>query len=662
MRARSTAVATVITTFALLATTGSAATSSTPEHDVENALKEGSYTFCSRPPFLPTPSALALCPLARETPGCEAFVAVCDRAKEEKKPEKNDTFSFLGKLRDLVRAFAVVGFWLLVAGVVVIVALPIVQAILRARRDRAVADDATPDAAPAEAQITLAVEPDTSSADALLQRANDTARGGDGERALGLYLAAALRALDQRGAVRIAKDRTNGEYVRGCKDPAARTPLREIVVEVDRVQFGGAVVTPDAVARAASRATALVRNAALAALIVGMAFLAGCGGPKASRASGTDPAGDELVMDLLRRQGAQATRLTSALASLPLPKADDKTQVVVLDMTRIEIEEEAAEHLVAWTEAGGVLVLLGHPSAWPEKLKVKSLTAESNDVVVDDSNANDDDGVENKNENKNENDDQPDSETSHETRPRKPAPSIAARVALPQALEVPGDGHPVARFKGTERAYAYTQRHGTGMVLGVATPDLFTNIGVARPGNATAVVTLLGWLDARDFRFAREEDGISPPSNPIAGLHRAGLGLGLWHALAAVAVLFIGVGIRMTRPMPIPPPARRAFAEHVEATGAFYARTRAARHALAVYARYADELLRARMPRGASDVAAFLSARTGRDAAACAAVWDRAMAARDATSGVPLGAGEANDLLLLKELRALVVAATSRES
>ena len=72
---------------------------------------------------------------------------------------------------------------------------------------------------------------------------------GDNATALQLYLAASLRALSSRGALRIAADRTNGEYVRGCSDALAKPALRDIVREVDRVQFGGEAAGPTGVAQ-----------------------------------------------------------------------------------------------------------------------------------------------------------------------------------------------------------------------------------------------------------------------------------------------------------------------------------------------------------------------------------------------------------------------------
>ena len=73
---------------------------------------------------------------------------------------------------------------------------------------------------------------------------------------------------------------------------------------------------------------------------------------------------------------------------------------------------------------------------------------------------------------------------------------------------------------------------------------------------------------------------------------KAGLGLGLGHALFATLLLFIAVGARRTRALPAQVVERRAFVEHVEATGALWARTKLAAHALRSYGRWIEEQLR----------------------------------------------------------------------
>jgi hypothetical protein len=188
----------------------------------------------------------------------------------------------------------------------------------------------------------------------------------------------------------------------------------------------------------------------------------------------------------------------------------------------------------------------------------------------------------------------------------------------------------------------------------MAGDELLTNAGLARPGNAAAMVAILSNADRLELRIADPEDGVSPPSTPIAALLRAGLGTGLVHALLAVGVLFLAAGTRLARPRPLLPPRRRAFAEHVEAVGALYARTRNAPHALAAYARFADDRLRARMPRGSGDVAAFLASRARLPLDACQRLWARAVQAK--AGAPPLG----DELAVLRDLSAATTAAMAQ--
>jgi hypothetical protein len=84
----------------------------------------------------------------------------------------------------------------------------------------------------------------------------------------------------------------------------------------------------------------------------------------------------------------------------------------------------------------------------------------------------------------------------------------------------------------------------------------------------------------------------------------------------------------------------------VKATGALYARAHATGHALFTYARYADQQLRARAPRGTGP-ALFLAQRAEADPNDTAELYARAMSAR--ADDAPTG----DDLLVLRRLSAL---------
>ncbi len=313
---------------------------------------------------------------------------------------------------------------------------------------------------------------------------------------------------------------------------------------------------------------------------------------------------------------------------------------MVVDLQRTALDDDTRDHLVEWVDEGGVLVLVGSPYAWPKafgattavstspyKLTVKRLLARSPAARRDD----DEDGGAGR--------------ASHLR-----AHDRARRGRSGTALGFSVATDRVAWFDD-ELTYAAVLSHGKGFVLGIADDELMTNVGLARPGNAAAMVSIFSNTDRLEVRLADPEDGVAPPSTPIGALLRAGLGMGLAHALLATLVLFFAVGLRLARPKPAPPPRRRAFTEHVEAVGSLYARTRNAPHALTSFARFADERLRARMPRGMADVAAFLASRANMPLDGCQRLWARAVQAK--AGAPPLG----DELTVLRELSAVYAAA-----
>lgn len=675
-RLRARVVATAFTLLTLAPTAAWAATEhvglADPERaplDAEGAMRDGKVSFCKNPPEKLSARARRLCPAAGEIPGCEAFAKACAAPAPPATPGgASSPRRSSPELRapSALGAAAQVLVWLLVAAAIVAIAIPVIRAILKARADKKVADAPSPKAAAAAAEAPAPVVPATSDAELLLRAAEDHARRGDFASALQLYLAAALRALDKRGVVRLAKDRTNGEYVRGCRDDAAKAPLREIVREVDLVQFGGVPPTADAVGRAAQRAVALVRAAPAALLAIAL-LLAGCsggGGGARGPSAGRDPAGDELAMEVISRQGLKVSRLSGALASLPLPKAGAKAPAVIVDTDETKLDDDTAAHLLTWVEAGGALLLAGDPDAWPAELKAKELVSHARDekVAVKRPESEIPEAAPSRPTTRRParprrwDDDDDDDEPPPRVAPRPlSSPTLPAKVEIRRALDWKGpegtSPKALAWYDPSYAVYAATLDKGKGRIVGVASDELLTNAAVARGKNAAALVALVAATERDEVLFARPEDGIAPPSNPLSGMQRAGLGLGLWHALAAAVILFLAVGIRLARPRPAPPPTRRAFTEHVEATGALYARTGVASHALAAYAKFADERLRARMPRGMTDVPAFLAARTGANAATCERLWNRARGTR------PTDSPRGDELEVLKELSALTAQA-----
>lgn len=577
------------------------------EADVRAIRAKKGDAFCKKPVKPLPPRAVALCPLAKEIEGCEGFAAACAALEKHDTPKPPP--SWLVNLLRALGPIAKVLVWTLVVVLAVVIVVPLVRAFLKRRRDRKVEDAEPAKAIEAQAPETplddaLAI----SDAELLLRKASEHEARGELDRAVFAYLGAALRALDLRGAIRIARHRTNGEYVRSCNDAEAKPPLREIVRAVDDVQFGKRAPSSETVAKVKARAVALVRGVPLALLV--MVLSLGCGGLGGPPAPFADPGGDDLLVELLKRQGAKVAR-PGPLAAIPLPGSPSKDEtdddaseppVLVVDFARTPLDEETTDHLVRWVKRGGTLIAVSSPWEWPKAFAAKDAFATSPEITV----------------------------TTWDDEDER---TFSGKLAHPAVFRWDG-GFPLARTLDQETHVAMREL-GKGKVVGFASNDLFTNAGLARKGNAAAMIAILETLGSRDFRIARPEDGTAPPNNPFAALARAGLGLGLWHALIATILLFLAVGTRLVRATPTPPPRRRAFVEHVEATGALWARTRLAAHALAAYARWADERIRARMPRGAHDVPGFLAQRTGRDREACDEVWRRAQQAR--TDDAPRG-------------------------
>ncbi|MGZ5968037.1 MAG: DUF4350 domain-containing protein [Polyangiales bacterium] len=588
----------------LFASPASAATLH-PEHaerDVKKLMQSGDYAFCTDPPRQLPPRSIELCPLARETEGCEALAKACDDL--EMRPPKPPP-DWLVKVMRALGPLAQILVWLVLFAVIAAIVIPLVRAYLKRRRDAQISDPELDKKPEVETKGPLDDVLALSDAELILRRAEEAQKRGDLTHALDGYLAASLVALDHRGAIRIGRHVTNGEYVRQCSETAAKPGLREIVREFDGVKFGGRAPTQEAVARVASRAAVLVRGAAVAMLL----FLVACGGvsfkPKG------DPAGDDLLMEVLTKQGLTVGRPTTRLASLPMPKEGERAPAMVVDFTRTPLDEDTIAHLLRWVKKGGVLVMVGAPHDWPKPLAGEHRMTLSRDVLVGD--------------------------------------DYKAKVSIPAAFAWDG-GFKLAQT-GDGETFASTRDYGEGRVIGVAGPDLFTNVGMAHAGNAAVVISLFSAVDRDEVRIARPEDGTAAPSNPFAALARAGLGPAMIHALIAVGLLFLAVGVRLARATPTLPPRRRAFVEHVEATGAFWARAKVAPHALASYVRWADEHLRTKMPRGTSDVAAFLAMRSGTSPEEASRLWSRALEAR--TDETPKG----DELVTLKALSELVTKA-----
>ncbi len=603
------------------------------EAQVEEIRGGPGMDFCRAPRTPLSARALALCPMAEDATDCAGLKAACHAALHKKEQEKPSPIA--DSILHALGVLAHILVYLLVAAVLAAIAVPIVNALRKRRRDAALAEG-LPAAGPhTKTPEEVAPIEHVDDAEGALRRADAHFARGDLSRATSLYLAASLAALDQRGAIRIVKSRTNGEYARACSETESRPKLRGIANEVDRVEFGGEPPTVARVEKVAALAKAVVRALPVATLMLGLVALlgvAGCNSPQHPRFD--DPAGDQVFFELLKRQGFSPVPHGAPLASLR-PVADGEVSpILVVDLERVPVEAEAESAIEAWVASGGVLVLFGtdnHKLAQTFKFSSGSSSSKELDArltPLEPAAVGEDD------------DDEDDEQFAKRMTAARDRATVHHRGHIPRGGTVKVDGGYAIITIGQAEPYAVEAAHGKGTVVVVHDDDLTTNATLARKGNAAVVATLFTEIsaqptltgaanerrvrEARTVRLARPQDGTSPPSNPFSALSQAGLGRGMWHALAASLVLFLAYGVRHARAKPEAAPARRAFAEHVEATGAFYARSPHPAHALASFARFAEDRVRQALPRGTTDVPAFLAARSGRPLDECQALWERA--------------------------------------
>ena len=97
-----------------------------------------------------------------------------------------------------------------------------------------------------------------------------------------------------------------------------------------------------------------------------------------------DPSGPDVLMAMLKKEGASIERMPSSIVRLKLPTAQTRltTPALFIDVDRVPLSEEAQGHLVTWVEAGGTLVMVGSPSRWPAELKAKTEKTTSTTIEV----------------------------------------------------------------------------------------------------------------------------------------------------------------------------------------------------------------------------------------------------------------------------------------
>jgi len=423
----------------------------------------------------------------------------------------------------------------------------------------------------------------------LLARAREAARRGAFGPAIDDVHAALLRRLDGDGIIEIHASRTNGDYVRVLRRerPELAPEVRAIVTDVESVQFGAREPSAEVFARIHDRVVPLVTRAlTIAFTLLGLSSILSCDGlgrdardPDAFRGD-TSPSGTHAVFDLLSERGSaegvDVVHREEPLSRLPDPRSD--TLVLFSDFP---LEDGDLERLRAWVEEGGDLVFAGHRAlpAWAGAHFVPDATASAPGEVF------------------------------------YPAQAEFGKpmLVLPPGPVIRATDANVILVRGTD-AYATAQSVGLGTVVVLADDRLFTNIALTFEGNAAFLTTLLRSLNRRvELCDAFTALGARTAIDSLSRAHLFPI-LGQLLLVLALYVVWRGRAFGLLRDPDTS--RRRAFVEHVRALGLAHARAGASRHALGLYAGWAIERLRERLPRegrnGLSGLAEAIAARSGK--------------------------------------------------
>jgi hypothetical protein len=617
---------------ALVALSATGARAADPAREV---LDDGRYRFCHEKDYPLTPAEHAWCPLVGEkNETCPALPEACklppverrfdfgglgrgrggargstgkDQSEPGARPEMDDTrrrpsepilLPNLGGLAQVLMIALIVAF-------VAVVASALAKFFVRSKGEADAAPEEPKPAGETVAEAAAARGPVETDVDRLLARARAEAGRGDYARAIDDVYAALLRRLDGDGLIDIHPSRTNGDYVRALGErPDLKREVREVVRDVERVQFGDAPPSEPVFRAVLGRVLPLVGRAGAAILVcLALSTLTSCTTlDRATRHGSSEglhgdpsPSGTAALVELLGKVEIDARYRTGKLAAV-----SGKGTLVLLP--GVHVDEEIWAHLLRWVrEEGGHLVLAG--VAPPPSLGMRLAPGgEETAVTV---------------------------AFAHQ------ATYGSYKLRVPAGERLVGDASDEDDFIGLlllrgERSYAVRRAEGEGTIAVFADAQLFSNIALSVPVNASFVERLFQGTER--VEICDDWTGVGAQT-PFESIHKAQLTPVVAQLFALLLLLYWWRGRAFARLHDPPAEGRRAFADHARALGQAYARAKASRHVLGLYAVWALERLRERVHRsgrqGLVPLAEAIAARTGRSEAEVMAVLVEAHGARE---------------------------------
>lgn len=524
-------------------------------------------------------------------------------------------------------------FWGIILAGALLVAILIFRNSVTRRREDAPAEPDEPPTAAAPLLVDAPPEPAVRDVHALLEQARAAASAGDFTRAIHRAHAALLHRLDHDGKIRVAPSRTNGDHLRDlAADPALRAEVREIVRDVEQVQFGATIPDAGTYERVVQRVVPIAtRRADALAVLLAAASLLSCDPPAGGLPFDLSPSGAQAVIELGAAHGHDIRFRTAPLSDLvdaTFPQRNPRTLVLLHDAA---VDPALWPGLLAWAVGGNHLVLAGLPP--PPALDLSLVPGSSgHDLKV-----------------------------SYDlTATFGPLELLTPDGAV---LETEGEDRtrrPLLEYAdGSLYAVQFHRDWQPDNITVLADDRLFTNGGLMLRDNPELLIRLLADLGQTDVELVDALLGLGADS-PVDALRRARLTPIVLQIFALLALFWLWRGVRFGRPRDPPVASRRRFAEHVQALGAQYFRGRATRHALRLYAAWALERLRDRTTSsqpGLYALAQAIAARTGDDEHRVMQTLVEANTLRDEAppnSTRPDPAAAADDLRLMQALARLV--------
>lgn len=534
--------------------------------------------------------------------------------------------------------FAQVLLFLIVGAGAALIARAIAKHLSWSKKKDEEPEETEADATTAQAVAQERRGPVETDVERLLRRAQEAAHRGDFARAVEDAYAALLRRLDGAGLIDIHPSRTNGDYVRALRDrPELRASVRDIVRDVERVQFGAEPPSAGVFRAVFDRVVPIATRAVgVLALILAASVATSCGRSikSGSRAGDAGPYGTAALDELLEDKGRTVTHRAERLSNIE----DESTDKILVLLRGAELPDVTWRRIVEWTRQGGTLVVAG----------VRHLPDELRAEPTDD-----------------------DAEVTALERCgtyERSFTFLDLNVAAPQGTKLRTAVNESSWvLRRDDAPYAVEVDIGKGRAFVFAERALFTNIAFTVADNAAFTSRFLHDLGKKHIEIADVWTGAGAGS-PLEAMDRANLTPLILQLLALALLFLIWRGAHFGRPRDPIARSRRAFADHVRALGHIYHRAKASEHALGNFAAWAIERLRERYYRGTrsglSPLAEAIATRTGRTEAEVMRVLVEAQSARESSGppssfrpffrpdakAPPRGAGEERDLDLIRAL------------